>query len=462
VRSKAQGKHQRLAGILAREDQPADLRRAGCIDNAGSRPPVQLKSRGSQMPQVKGKLLVLCQLFYPEMVSTGKLMTEISAALHKWGWEIDVVCAQPSALHEGGNPKAPPAIEYEGINIYRSASFGRHRGSLIGRLFHGLTFMLSAALWSLRRAGRYRGLVVSTNPPFVGLVGLLVKWLRGKPYVVVVHDVYPETAIRLGLVKQRSLIAWIWKKLSEFIARGAEGNIVIGRDMAKVISQKLGSGDTKGVHIVSNWSDGATVYPVPKSQNSFRKQYNPGNAFLVQYSGTIGRTHNVENVIEAAGILNEENILFQFIGDGHKKAKLQATVRHRGLTNVQFLPFQPMDALAQVLSAGDLALVCLASPFTGLSVPCKTYGILAAGVAVLAFMDAESEIGLTINETGCGLVLENPSGPEVARAILSLKSDPDRLREMGRRARETFQARYTLAHAAASYDRILGEVFLGS
>jgi glycosyltransferase involved in cell wall biosynthesis len=318
------------------------------------------------------------------------------------------------------------------------------------------------ALRAVRKAGDYDGIILGTNPPFLGLAGLLVKWLRRRPYVVIVYDVYPETAIESGLLGRRSLTAAIWGRVARWIARGAEGNIVIGRDMARVISRKLGPCGTKGLHVVCNWSDEGTVYPVPKSQNGFRKQYNPGNAFLVQYSGTIGRTHNVEGLIEVAGMLNDENILFQFVGDGHKKSKLQDMVRQRGLANVQFLPFQPVGALAQVLSAADLALVCLAPAFTGLSVPSKTYGIMAAGVPVLAFVDAESEIGLTIKETGCGLVLANPSGAEVARAILALKGDPDRLRDMGKRARETFQARYTLAHAAASYDKILGEVFLGS
>jgi glycosyltransferase involved in cell wall biosynthesis len=411
------------------------------------------------MTEPKGKFLLVCQLFYPELVSTGMHMTELCVALSKLGWEIDVVCAQPAVLHEERNRKVPPAMEYEGINIYRVAALGNHRGSLVGRLFHGLTFMLSTALWSLRRAGCYSGLVVGTNPPFVGLVGLLVKWLRRKPYAVIVYDVYPETAIGSGVIKKSSLIAWIWKKISQSIVRGAVANIVIGRDMARVIAERLNSQGTRGLHLVCNWSDEKSVYPVPKSQNAFREQYNPKGAFLVQYSGTIGRTHNVEILIEAAEILKQENIFFQFIGDGFKKSKLQDMVKEKGLTNVQFLPFQPMDILAQVLSAGEVAVVCLASAFTGLSVPSKTYGIMAAGVPVLAFMDADSEIALTVSETGCGLVLSNANGAEVARVVKELKRDPLKLREMGENGYRAFRTRYTLTVAARRYDEILTNAF---
>ena len=67
-----------------------------------------------------------------------------------------------------------------------------------------------------------------------------------------------------------------------------------------------------------------------------------------------------------------------------------------GLTNVEFLPYQPMERLAESLSTADLGVVCLGKEFTGMSVPSKTYGLMAAAIPILAFVDEVSEIGLML------------------------------------------------------------------
>ena len=214
------------------------------------------------------------------------------------------------------------------------------------------------------------------------------------------------------------------------------------------------------MRLIPNWTDEKAVHPVPKGENPFRQVHNPQDAFLVQYSGTIARIHNVEPLVEAAGLLQDQPILFQFVGEGFKKRKLQEFVREKGLKNVQFLPHQPEARLAEVLSAADLAVVCLDKSFTGSSVPSKTYGIMAAGVPILALLGADSEIGLTLAETGCGVVLPDATGSQVAETIRALRDDPERLRRMGAAGLRAFQDRFTLSKAAAEYDRVLKECFL--
>ena len=114
-----------------------------------------------------------------------------------------------------------------------------------------------------------------------------------------------------------------------------------------------------------------------------------------------------------------------------------------------------MERLADMLSAADLALVCLDKAFTGFSVPSKTYGVLASGTPLLGFLDPQSEIGQMITEVGCGLVLAEPNGMQVAMTIRALQSQPDQLLAMGQAGRKAFLDRYTLSHAAQAYDGAL-------
>jgi glycosyltransferase involved in cell wall biosynthesis len=175
----------------------------------------------------------------------------------------------------------------------------------------------------------------------------------------------------------------------------------------------------------------------------------------------MGTTHNLEPLIEAAERLQDAPVLFQFNGEGAKKEKLQRMAAERDLDNVLFLPYQPLDDLDTVLSAADLAVVCLEGRFTGMSVPSKTYGIMAAGTPMLGLVESDSEVGRTIQEHECGLVAEDPTGAEVANMLRQLIADRDRLVAMGERGRTAFEEQYSLSHAAERYDAVLRRYIYG-
>jgi len=397
------------------------------------------------------RIALLCQHFYPEMVSTGMHMTELATGLARRGWHMAVYTAPPSWGKSEDSQVVTRRMEYEGVEILRGRTIGSQRGGLLSRSLFALSYLLSALWGVLGHLRRYHALVVTTNPPFIGLVGWLIQRLTGKPYLVIVYDVYPDIAAQLGVIRAGSLVARLWEWLTRLILRRADTVVVIGRDMAEIVAAKLHEQDREKIVLIPNWSDEQHVTPIPQEQNSFVTEHDLRDRFVVQYAGRMGRTHNTECLIEAARLLADEPVLFQFIGDGAKKAILQQMVADYGLSNVQFLPYQPMTRLAEMLSAASLAVVCLESTFTGLSVPSKTYGVMAAGKPILAFLDPASEIGLTIAENRCGIVLSDPDGGMVADSIRNLLRHPDELLAMRRRSRDAFLANYTLSHAVSSY-----------
>jgi glycosyltransferase involved in cell wall biosynthesis len=393
------------------------------------------------------QIALLCQHFYPEMIGTGMNMTELATGLVKKGWAVTVYCAQPSLGINFDNSKVPSFLEYKGVKIRRVQTIGSHGRNILARLLFAISYT-SLTAWAVFRNYRdYSGLIVTTNPPFVGLVALFIGFIFNKPYIFIVHDVYPDTAVRLGVIRSRSIPTHIWEYITRSIMRGADAVVVIGRDMQKVVKKKCGEVSSHRILLIHNWSDEQNVYPVPQEMNTFLKNSIPKGQFVVQYSGRMGATHNLEPLIEAAALLVNEPVLFQFIGDGFKRAKLYELVQKKCLVNVQFLPYQPTSNLAEVLSAADLAVVCLESSHTGLSVPSKTYGIMASGTPILGLLDPKSEIGLTITENNCGVVICDPNGNEIAAIIRYLIQNPDRLREMGTNAYQAFKRNYTMARS---------------
>lgn len=399
------------------------------------------------------RFVLLCQHFYPEMVSTGMHMTELAERLTELGWQITVYCARPSWGTE--TDLAEQTIQYNGIEITRVNTHGDQKKSLPSRALFALSFLWSVTLLLWQQRKQFPAIVVTTNPPFLGLVGWLFATLFRVPYLLIVYDIYPEIAVNLGVLSARSPITWVWRQVTHLIFRKAAVLVVIGRDMERIVQQKLPPHLRHRITRIPNWSDEKRVRPVPKSENSFRQQQGIQNTFLVQYAGRMGRTHNLEPIIEAARQLSTEKILFQFVGDGAKKQALQQLAAQYNLTNIQFLAYQPMEGLSEMLAAADLALVCLDEAFTGLSVPSKSYGIMASGTPILGFVQPDSEIGQMITEEACGLVLPNPTAEQISQTLRNLIHNTGTLDAMSAAGHRAFLQKYTLSHAALAYDAVL-------
>lgn len=401
------------------------------------------------------RLVLLCQHFYPEMISTGMHMTELATRLAELGWQITVLTSQPSWGTDGPDDGPVPAdMTYRGVRILRVPTLGSQSGGLVSKTVSALSYVPSAA-WALwRRRADYRSLVITTNPPFVGVLGWAVSRLFRRPYLVIVYDVFPEFAISLGVVSGDSWLAELWRRTTRTILCGAAVVVVIGRDMQALIERKMPPALHRRIVMIPNWSDERHVRPVPRAVNTFRNDHVGDDRFVVQYAGRLGDKHALEPLIDAAHLLRDADVLFQFVGEGAKKPVLQELVEAHGLRNVQFLPYQPMDTLSAMLSASDLSVVCLERGHTGISVPSKAYGVLASGTPILGILDPAGEIGRMIAETGCGVVVE-PDGGSIAAVIEELAGDAARRRSMAEAGRRAFLDRYTLSSAAASYDAVL-------
>jgi colanic acid biosynthesis glycosyl transferase WcaI len=403
-------------------------------------------------PSSGGKrLALLCEHFYPEMVSTGLHMTELAVSLAAGGWRIRAYCA---AAPE--HPEVQPARELlEGVEI-RRVHPGRRQGlSIAARLWHAGSYAFKVAARIVRDRRELGASLVTTNPPFLGLIALAARWLFKLPYALIVYDVYPDTAINLGLISSQSVTARLWESLSRLILNRATVAIVIGRDMERVIRNKLSNPRVLLVTI-PNWSDERKVRLPLCTTNRFVRECGLEGKIVVQYAGNMGRTHNLEAVIAAAEeFKHEPNLVFQFIGDGAKKPVIEQMVRDAALRNVQLLPYQPIARLSEMLSAAHLAIVALSSEFTGLSVPSKAYAAMANGVPILGLLEPSSEIGRVINETGCGMVLHPAHDREVAAVVRDLLRYPDRFQAMGEAGRRAFLHSYTLTRAVQQYDWVL-------
>lgn len=391
--------------------------------------------------------------FYPEITGTGQILTDLALALSKDGLSVRVFTAQPHyySKHE----KLPDRENYRGIEIFRIPSTTFNKNNRLGRIFNWASFAFSALLRLLFDRNSDPLLIVS-SPPVLPFAGWILKRLKGKSYILLLHDIYPEIGVKLGFFKPGGLTVRIWNWLNKKAFASASKVIVLASDMASKIHDRYGNENGK-VKVIHNWADGSFIRPIAKRDSLFLKDKPLSYRLLIQYAGNLGFNHDLEPLVEAAKALSSLDIGFLFIGEGGKKEKLQALTRRYQLKNVHFFPFVPREILPHSLGASDLSVVTLEEALEGLAVPSKFYSILASGKAVLGILSPNCEMAEIIEKNRCGFVTPHHDSKALINVLKRCYDEPELLEEMGRNARACFEKNFTRERAASKYKEIILE-----
>ena len=404
-------------------------------------------------------MTLLTQYFYPDVPGTAQISTDLAIGLAESGFRVRVFTGQPAYT---GTQSVPAHEVYRGVHIYRAYSRALSRRGILRRLFNSATVAAGTMIKVLRQEKPDVIMVDSTSPVLL-VVAWIVYKLRRVPYVFQVQDVYPDIAIRLGVVRHGSLRARIWRATYRRIYGAASRIVVLGPRMKDVVVGHAPRRTADKCVVIPNWADGTVIVPRAAEENHLRKELGLSDKLVVIYSGNMGLTHDMETVLGAADRLRHvKDLRFLLIGGGGLKEAVADMVRYKGLDNVTMLPYQPAEMLPYSLTCGDMSLVTLRPGFEGLSVPSKVYSSLAAGLAVLAVMGPTSEVADLVEEHRCGYRVGQGDSESLAKAIETLYYDRGLLSEMGRRARACFDANYTRVQSIGSYASMLRAVATGS
>jgi glycosyltransferase involved in cell wall biosynthesis len=404
-------------------------------------------------------LTLISQYFYPEMISTGHILTELLLELSGKGIRSSVVCAQPTYY---SSERIDPLINYKGLTIFRTQNTQFDKNSMKGKLFNSLSFLLLSGRIVLKENNSGPLLLVS-NPPFLGMLGPTLKLLKKRPFIIIIHDLYPHIAVKMGYLSSESLITMLWRNLNRWVFRKASYIVALGRDMQELVRADLPSEERPKVVYISNWADPSVVCPVDPESNPFIKELGLQNKFLVQYSGNMGLSHDMETIVEAARELNgDQTTHFVMIGGGGKFNKIKDMVSHYKLTNMTFLPYQPRKNLKYSLGASHVSLISLEKGAQGLSVPSKLYGIMASGRPIVSIVPENCEVALTVREFNCGLVTPPKDVESLVNSIAWLKSNETERKAMGDRAHTAFLKHFTVQRCADQYYNLIESMLVES
>ncbi|MEA4906977.1 MAG: glycosyltransferase family 4 protein [Chloroflexi bacterium] len=405
------------------------------------------------------RILFLSQCYAPEEVSASVLITELAADLAARGHTVTMATCAPNypygRVFSGYRNRFYQAEQLDGVRVLRSWTYISPDKAFWRRLLNISTFSLSV-FWSALLAGHKPDVLVSYSPPFtLGLSAWLLSRIWGVPWVLQLEDLYPDAAVAAGVLHNRTMIRF-FTALERFYYRHATHISLISKTFQQNLSSK--GVPAEKMTLIPVWADPDFVRPAAKD-NGFRHRFDLDGKFVVMYAGNIGLTSMLEDVLAAAGQLKEEpDIRFVIIGEGVKKAALQAIAHSQELHNVIFLPFQPREDFPEMLAAADVGLVTLNQRSAMSSLPSKVFNIMASARAMIAVAPLDCELTGLVQESGCGMAIPPENPGLLAQAIRQLKQTPHALEQMGQQGRLTLETYYARAECVGMHERMLARL----
>jgi len=333
-------------------------------------------------------ILLLNQAFYPDVVATAQLASDLTAALAQAGHKVTIVCN--SRGYDDPKIRFPNKETWKGVRILRVSATGLGKTSKWRRAADFGTFIASCALrvWSLPK---FDVVIAMTSPPLISFVASLALPRRARSLVFWSMDLNPDEAIAAGWLQPNSLVARVLSRMLLHSLHRADRIIALDRFMKQRIEAK--GVDANKILVIPPWSLDDRIRFDPAGREEFRTSHNLSSKFVVMHSGNHSPCHPLETLLQAAEQLAEnEDIAFCFVGGGSEFSKVKERARDRGLRNVICLPYQPIEKLSGSLSAADLHVVLMGNEYVGIIHPCKIYNVLAVKRPFLYIGPNESHV----------------------------------------------------------------------
>ncbi|HEX3127352.1 MAG TPA: glycosyltransferase family 4 protein [Thermoanaerobaculia bacterium] len=381
-------------------------------------------------------------------------LSELGERLIDLGWEVEALTAlpnYPAGRVYPGYPRRRPAVETVGrIRTVRVPLLPSQKG-FVKRLACYFSFAASAAWHGPRLSARPDVLFVESPPLFIGFAARRLARRWRCPYVLNVSDLWPQSAIEMGVVKP-GLATRMAERLELSLYRHAAG--VTGQSEEIVESVAARSPGTP-VEVITNGVDPAR-FGSGVADDAARALIGPEPGPVFLYAGLLGLAQGLDQILDVAASLPKEipgrAVL---VGEGPVREALQTRIERERIDRVRLVPAQPRERIPALLAAADVAVATLGMRLQG-AVPSKIYEAMASERPLLLI--AEGEAARRVERAECGLTIRPGDLDGAREAWIRLATDSElraRLGAAGRRAAETT---YDRARIAERLDRFLKKV----
>jgi len=403
----------------------------------------------------KYDVLILCQFFHPEVVSSAILPFETAEDLVKKGLNVKVLCGMPKNKRREEKPLSKETIN--GIEIKRLKYAQLPKASKIGRLINYFSFLFAIILnWP--RLINNKCTLVYSNPPVLPVITSINKGLFKVKYIFVSYDIYPDIALMTKQIKQNSFLHKLMNSINNRVDRNADRIIALSHDMKTYILKNRRGFDDSKITVIPNWYDNNGLDVLSEIEDdeivALRKKY----SLIILYSGNMGIAQDIQTIIDVAkSSKNNKEILFIFTGSGQKVEHLKSEIHNYQLNNVKFYKFLTGAKYIDMLKASDMHVITLINGLEGMAVPSKTYSYMAVGRPIIALMNDNTDIAKDIKLHNLGCVIKSGNVEKFLDYIRYLQNNKTEIEKIGKRVRNVFSENYTREMCTAKYYEVIAK-----
>jgi len=365
------------------------------------------------------RILLITQLFQPEPNHLKGLA--FAKELVRLGHEVEVLTGFPNypggKIYPGYRQRWSARESIDGISVIRVPLYPDHSGSGLRRMLCYLSLAFSASLPGLFSVRRPDVVHVYQGPATLALPAMLLRLLRGVPYLLDVQDLWPESVTSSGMLSLPGL-TFCLNRWCDLAHRLAAKIVVLSPGYKRALTARGVPADK--IEVVYNWSsesrDGA-----PALEDKTADPFGLDGRFTVVYAGNLGRVQALDAVLESAALLQKgyPDVLFLLVGDGIETERLKELACRQGLSNVRFIPRLPVSQIGSILEKADALLIHLRDdPLCRVGIPQKTQAYLAAGRPIL--VGVKGDAADLVLEAKSGIACEPEQPASIAAAVKQL------------------------------------------
>lgn len=404
------------------------------------------------------RILIVALNYAPEQVGCAKYTSEMAEELVRRGHEVAVVCGPPYypqwSIPDGYSGRGWSRESLNGVRLHRTPLYVPRKPNSLKRIAHLASFGLGALPVVIQAVRKFKPTVVFAVAPTLASSGtaLVAARLAGARSWLHIQDFEVDAAFELGLLRNKA-VRRVAQRLEAMLFKGFDKVSSISPAMTALLLKK--GVPAPRVYQLRNWVDIDAIRVMPVGASAYRSELNiPSDHLVALYSGNMAAKQGIEMLAEVARALAvaDAPVTLVLCGEGPARAGLEGACKC--LSNVRFLPLQPLARLNDLLGSADIHLLPQRPEAADLVLPSKLTGMLASGRAVVAM--ARPGSGLAAEVEGCGLSVE-PEVKAMTQAILDLVADPAAREVFAAEARARAEARWCKDAIITQFEQAIAE-----
>jgi len=398
------------------------------------------------------RILFITPYYPPEKGAAAVRISETATRLVRRGYQVTVLTTVPNY------PTGIVPTEYrgrllqeenlDGVRVIRVWSYVSPNKGFLRRILAQFSFGCLAPLLGGKEVGHPDVIIVESHPLFNAIAGRILARRKHCPFIFMVSDLWPASAVQLGVLRNKVLI-----RLAEWLERSTYERA----SLIWALSEGIRNGiircglPQERVFLLTNGADLSKFHPLPQMQA--RTELGWDDRFTVLYAGTFGLSHGLTTVLDAAKQMRDRaDIHFILVGDGSEKAELIAKAQRYDLKNITFLDSQPHDRMPLVLAGADVCLVPMRNlPLFEGRLPLKMFEVMACARPILLGVEGEAR-RLAEQEARAAIYVEPEDAEALVAGILYLQEHPEEAEILGLRGRAYVEARFDRNQLTAELD----------